>query len=225
MRRSRNAGEKALWARGLRHGGPSRAARGAYPSDSLRFGRHPKERRRVTSRRHAGYVTSICLPTFLPAAAVMHRLACTLATAAGALALGGCATVTGEPTQRVSIVTVDATQRPVDGMRCRVVNASEEYFGNSPMHALSVRRSASDLEIECRRGSLVARGTAVSRGGLGVLQSVLPGGTAMLALDHLTGYRYSYPAEIELRVGEHLVFDASAPRARGLQAETGQGGN
>ena len=153
------------------------------------------------------------------------RLAATLAAACSGLLLGGCATLTNESTQAVSIVTLDAAQRPVEGMRCRVLNGAAEYFGNSPMYGLYVRRSASDLEIECRRGALVARGTAVSRGGLELLQGMLPGGTMMVALDHLTGYRYSYPEHIQLRVGEHLVFDAAAARPRELAADTGPGGN
>lgn len=139
-----------------------------------------------------------------------------------ALLASGCATVTGEPTQRVSIVAVDAEQRPIPGMRCRVANGSAEYYGDSPMRDVPVRRSASDLQIECRRGALVARGTAISRGGMSILQGVLPGGTALVALDHLTGYRYSYPTEIRLRAGEHLVFDLSRPRGE-LQAETPSG--
>ncbi len=138
----------------------------------------------------------------------------------GALLASGCATVTGEPTQRVTIVAVDADNQPLPGMRCRVVNGAAEYFGDSPMRDVPVRRSASDLEIECKRGALIARGTAISRGGLSVLQGVLPGGTALIALDHLSGYRYSYPVEIRVRAGEHLVFDPRAPRGT-LQADTG----
>lgn len=105
------------------------------------------------------------------------------------------------------------------GMRCRVLNGAAEYVGDSPMHDVPVRRSASDLKIECRQGTLLARGTAISRGGLSVLQGVLPGGTVLIMFDHLTGYRYSYPTEIRVRAGEHLVFDRSRPRGE-LQAET-----
>lgn len=148
------------------------------------------------------------------------RLATFAALAAMTLLGAGCATVTGEATQRVSIVAVDGADRPVP-MRCRVINGAAEYFGDAPMHDVLVRRSASNLEIECRRGALVARGTAISRGGVATaLQAVLPGGTAMMAIDHLTGYHYAYPAEIRVRIGEHLVFDRSAPRGE-LQADTG----
>jgi hypothetical protein len=149
------------------------------------------------------------------------RPACLLLLAA---ALSGCATVTGEPLQDVTILTVDAQGQPVDGLRCVATNGRNTWVGNSPMHGLQVRRSASDLEIECRRGAQMARGTAISRGGLrGTSALLMPGGTAMVAVDHISGYRYTYPLLIKLRLGEHLVFDASneiAGRpARGISAE------
>jgi hypothetical protein len=131
---------------------------------------------------------------------------------AATLLLGGCATVNGTPMQAVSIQAVDAFDRPVDGMRCRIVNDAADYFGTTPIFDLQVRRSSSDLEIECRRGSLLARGTAVSSGSM-LASVLLPGGTAALIIDHISGYRYSYPSRLKLRIGEHLVFDddATAP--------------
>lgn len=141
---------------------------------------------------------------------VVHFLSRCLLLPLAALALAGCATVTGTANQGVSIHVVDAYDRPISGVRCHVSNASADYFGDAPMRDLQVRRSASDLVIECHRGSLIARGTAVSRGSVvdGAVKALLPGGTAMLAIDHLSGYRYAYPGWIQLRLGEHLVFDA-----------------
>jgi hypothetical protein len=128
----------------------------------------------------------------------------------GALVLAGCATITGSATQSVNIQVVDALDRSISGWRCQVSNASADYFGDSPIRDLQVRRSSSDLQIECHRGSLTARGTAVSRGPVvaDAVKALLPGGTAMLAIDHLSGYRYAYPDWIRLRIGQHLVFDA-----------------
>jgi hypothetical protein len=134
------------------------------------------------------------------------------------LTAAGCATVTGEARQSISIHAVDAANRPVSGLRCRASNASAEYFGSAPMHGLEVRRSASDLVIECRRGNLVARATAVSRG-TALLAALLPGGTAALVIDHLTGYRYAYPTEVRLRVGQHLIVDPAAKPQERMLAE------
>lgn len=121
----------------------------------------------------------------------------------------GCATVNGTPMQSISVFAVDGLDRPVAGMRCRLANSAADHFGTTPIFDVQVRRSASDLEIECRRGPLLARGTAVSRGSA-LASVVLPGGTAALLIDHLTGYRYAYPTTLRLRVGEHLVFDAAS---------------
>ncbi|MFN7345356.1 MAG: hypothetical protein ACK5VO_06150 [Betaproteobacteria bacterium] len=148
-----------------------------------------------------------------------------LLAACAAVLASGCATVTGEPTQPVSIVVVDQQDRPVADMRCRVSNGSAQYVGNAPMFSVPVRRSSSDLQIECRNGTAVARGTAVSRGGLqGMAAAVLPGGTTALVIDHVTGYRYTYPTSMRLRTGEHLVFDATdnavGRPTRGLLADT-----
>ncbi len=141
------------------------------------------------------------------------------------LLLTGCATLTGSSTQGIHVQAVDALDRPLTGMRCRIINGSAEYFGDTPMFDLQVRRSATDLQIECRRGALVARGTAISRSAIGgALKALLPGGTAMLAVDHLSGYGYTYPKHIRLRAGDHLVFDVDHERrdlsSRGLGAET-----
>lgn len=150
------------------------------------------------------------------------------AAVAVSLALGGCATMTGTPTQAISILTFDANDRPVEGMKCRVINGSAEYFGTSPMYDLKVRRSSSDLAIECRRGALVARGTAVSRGSAvdAAVKAALPGGTAALIVDHVSGYRYAYPSAMRLRVGQHLVFDAGDDAlgrpSRGIQVDAGR---
>jgi hypothetical protein len=129
-----------------------------------------------------------------------------------ALLLGGCATLTGTAEQLIRIQTVDANDRPISGMRCHLSNSRSDYFGDSPLIDLQVRRSSSDLQIECRSHGLVARGTAVSRGktdpAFAVTSLLMPGGSAVFVLDQVSGYSYSYPTWIRLKVGRTLVFDA-----------------
>jgi hypothetical protein len=140
----------------------------------------------------------------------MRRLTVFAIAGAQVALLGACATLTGDPTQVLQIETVDEHGRVVEGMRCHLSNASSEYFGDSPMFGLEVHRSASDLQIACHLGNRVAQGTAVSRGGVrGAANMLLPGGTAYMMIDHLTGYRYTYPTWLRLQVGQKLVFDAS----------------
>ena len=139
--------------------------------------------------------------------------------------LGACATLTGDPTQVLQIETVDERGRVIEGMRCHLSNASSDYFGDSPMLEVEVHRSASNLQIACHLGDRVAEGTAVSRGGVrGAANMLLPGGTAYMVIDHLTGYRYTYPTWLRLQVGQKLVFDASddvsGKPVPGVRAET-----
>jgi len=127
--------------------------------------------------------------------------------------LSGCATITGDPTQVVHIETLDERGQPIEGMRCHLSNASSDYFGDSPLFGLEVHRSSSDLKIACHKGNRVAEGTAVSRSGVrggvtGVANLLFPGGSAYVVVDHLTGYRYTYPTWLRLQIGQKLVFDA-----------------
>jgi len=150
-----------------------------------------------------------------PATAIPIRRASVIGLAVIQVALlGACATITGDPTQVVHVETLDEQGQPIEGMRCHLSNASSEYFGDSPMFNLEVHRSASDLKIDCRRGDRIAEGTAVSRSGLrggitGAANLVLPGGSAYMVIDHLTGYRYAYPTWVRVQIGRKLVFDAS----------------
>lgn len=132
------------------------------------------------------------------------------AVAAVGLQLAGCATLTGDGTQSIQVEAVDEQGQAVTGMRCKFSNMSSDYYADTPVYDLQVHRSASDLNISCRLGDRIAEGRAVSRGGLrGVGAVLLPGGSAYMMIDHLTGYRYTYPAWVRVQVGQKLVFDAS----------------
>lgn len=123
--------------------------------------------------------------------------------------LSGCATLTGEATQKITVQTVDAQDKIVDGMSCRVSNSAADYVGVTPMFDMKVRRSASPLIVECRRdGVALARAVVISRAtDLQPLQMLLPGGTSMMVVDHFSGYIYSYPRWIRVKVGTDMVFD------------------
>lgn len=139
-----------------------------------------------------------------------------VAIAALAVLAGGCATVSGDATQRVSIQTVDAQGRVVEGMSCRVNHTSGEYVGDTPMFDLKVRRSASPLVVECRGdGRPMARALVVPRADAMVpAQMLLPGGSTFMVIDHLSGFMYAYPRWIRLQAGADMVFDRRDERGR-----------
>jgi hypothetical protein len=145
---------------------------------------------------------------------------CTLAAAAAVAT--GCGTVTLPSQQPLQILAFDAADRPVTGMACRISNAIGEWTVSTPAIDVPVRRSHSDLQIECRRGSEVAMGTVAARRD-GLEQALVPFGSVAVAIDHLTGHLYSYPTVVRLRVGQHLRFEFSTEaRAAGLIATVGE---
>ena len=138
--------------------------------------------------------------------------------AAALIFVSGCATITGEATQAISIQTVDANGRPVDGMACRIVNGSAEYMGDTPLFNLQVRRSSTPLVAECKRhGYPLARALIIPRADLvsgSTAQLILPGGSSMLIIDHISGYMYQYPRWIRAQVGADMIFDRNDERGR-----------
>jgi len=134
------------------------------------------------------------------------RVALLVLTAALA---SGCATVTGRATQPVSIQAVDSQGRAIEGMSCRVSNGGREYVGDSPMFDLQVRRSSTPLVVECRgHGRPMARAVLMPRAdSLTAAQMLLPGGSSMLIIDHISGFMYAYPRWVRVQAGADMVFD------------------
>jgi hypothetical protein len=138
-----------------------------------------------------------------------HTLLQRFAIACTALLASGCATMNGNPTQQISIQTVDQQGHVIEGMSCRVSSGAGQYVGNSPMFNLEVRRSSSPLLVECRgNGQPLARAVLISRADvMFAAQMLLPGGTSLMVIDHLTGFMYAYPRWIRLQAGSDMVFD------------------
>jgi hypothetical protein len=134
-----------------------------------------------------------------------------------AFACGGCATISGTARQAVIIQTVDAQGMPVDGMACRVSNGGDaDYHGDSPLFDLNVRRSSLPLVVECRaNGRPMARAVLVPRAAaMQPAQLLLPGGSSLMVIDHVTGFMYAYPRWVRVQVGTDMVFDRRDERGR-----------
>jgi hypothetical protein len=158
-------------------------------------------------------VAWLLLPDHAPVTPVFLR---TTLLALTTLMAGGCATVSGNATHPISIQTVDAEGRAIEGMSCRVNNESAQYVGDSPMFDLKVRRSSMPLVIECRGdGRPMARAVLVPRADAAVAaQILLPGGSSFMVIDHLTGFMYAYPRWVRLQAGADMVFDRRDERGR-----------
>lgn len=135
---------------------------------------------------------------------------------ASAALAAGCATVSTPSTQDITVHALDARERPVAGLECVASNAEGEQRFTSPTATVRVRRSASELQIECRRaGEEVARATVVPRRDW-LEQALLPFGWVAVTVDHMTGHLYTYPIVVRMRLGKHLRFEHS-PEAQASQ--------
>ena len=136
----------------------------------------------------------------------MKRIVDSGACLALALWLGGCSTVTGDFHQKLQIEALDAQNRPVDGMQCRVGSGSSAKSVVTPAADVRVRRSNLPLAVECHRDNLVATATVKSRRER-MEEALLPFGSVGVFVDHLSGSLYAYPTALHLRVGQHLVLE------------------
>jgi hypothetical protein len=138
------------------------------------------------------------------------------------VALAGCATLTGSSTQTIAVSTVDARDRPVKGMTCSLSHQPGTYVFDTPVTEFEIRRSASDLEIECRRGSQIARGTVISHGESSMAHSFIPGGSIATLVDFATGAMYTYPSPLRLKIGQHLRFEPGGEAKATVVATVGE---
>ncbi len=119
--------------------------------------------------------------------------------------LGGCSTLKGDFHQNLQIDTLDAQNRPINGMQCQLGSGTSAKTVVTPA-TVRVHRAMTSLEIECRRDSLVATATVKSRRER-MEEALLPFGSVGIFVDHLSGSLYSYPSTLHLRVGQHLVLE------------------
>ena len=144
-----------------------------------------------------------------------------VATATLLLGLAGCATLTGSSTQTLTLTTVDTKDRPVRGMTCTISYAAGTYVFDTPVTDLEVRRSASDMQIECRRGSQIAKATVISRGDSAMAHSFIPGGSVATLIDYASGAMYTYPSPLKLKIGQHLKFESGGEAKASVVATVG----
>lgn len=129
------------------------------------------------------------------------------AISAASLALSGCATITSNELQMVSVSTKAADGQAVDKANCSLKNDKGAWQSVSPGF-VSVRRSAEDLIVECRKEGL-ADGflRAISRAAGGMFGNIIFGGGIGALIDHNKGTGYDYPDELPVRMGASATVD------------------
>jgi hypothetical protein len=145
-----------------------------------------------------------------------------LASLAALLALTGCASISGEKLQPVSVITVH-DNKEVAGIGCTLTNDAGSWFLTSPA-SVTVHKSTGDLAIDCKKDRYAGNANVVSKSNGAVWGNILIGGGIGYIIDRNTGAGFDYPAnvtivlrQIENAIGSPVVAPA-APAVSAIPA-------
>ena len=120
---------------------------------------------------------------------------------------GGCATITSNEMQTVTLNTLTSKGDRVDQTRCTLKNDKGSWTATSPGNVM-VRRSAEDLNVECTKDGMSAGFLrAISRSAGSMWGNIILGGGIGAIIDHNKGTGYDYPNDLPVRMGESVTLD------------------
>lgn len=121
--------------------------------------------------------------------------------------MSGCATITSTEMQPVTVATHTAEGQPVEQAACSLKNDVGYWKVTSP-GVVSVKRSAEDLMIECKKdGSPDGIARAISRAAGGMWGNIIFGGGIGAIIDHNKGTGYDYPNDLIVKMGQSVTID------------------
>jgi hypothetical protein len=125
----------------------------------------------------------------------------------------GCATITSNEMQTVTLTTKTSKGEVVDKAKCTLKNERGSWQADSP-GVVAVRRSSEDLLVECKKeGHTDGILRAISRAAGGMFGNIIFGGGIGAIIDHSKGTGYDYPDNLPVKMGESVTVDRreSAP--------------
>lgn len=110
----------------------------------------------------------------------------------------GCASITGNTNQNVSVQTRDRNGSEVIGANCELSNSKGKWFVLTP-GTVGVHRSNDDLQVLCRKdGYESGRNSLMSETKGMMFGNIIFGGPIGAAVDHSSGAAYEYPSFFEI---------------------------
>lgn len=132
-----------------------------------------------------------------------NRFLVAAAIAAGALSLGGCATIVDGSTQPISV-----SSAPEEGAQCTLKNSQGTWYLTTP-GSTAVHKTKNDMTITCQKaGFEVGKVVAVSHFGGATFGNILAGGIVGVGIDAASGANYYYESPIVVTLGK---TDAATP--------------
>ncbi|BCM26050.1 hypothetical protein [Methyloradius palustris] len=133
------------------------------------------------------------------------------------LAVTGCASITGEKIQPISLQTIQ-DNKEVQGVGCTLMNDAGKWFVTSP-GSVTVHKSTGDLAIDCSKdGNVVGHETLVSKSNGAVWGNIIAGGGIGYIVDRNTGAGFNYPDNITVVL--HNIENAVGLTTPALPAAT-----
>lgn len=112
-----------------------------------------------------------------------------------ALIMSGCASVTGNKLQPVSIQTIE-DNKEVAGAGCTLTNDAGKWFVTTP-GSVTIQKSTGDLAVDCRKeNDSVGHENVVSKANGAVWGNIILGGGVGYIVDRNTGAGFDYPAVV-----------------------------
>ena len=123
--------------------------------------------------------------------------------------VSACASITGETTQPVSLVTKDHTGNTVEGATCSIRNDKGAWEAKSPSF-VTVSRSSEDLIVECKKAGMQDGSLkGISRAAGSMWGNIVFGGGVGALVDHSRGAGYNYPDILPVVMGKSVIIDRS----------------
>ncbi|WUR12605.1 hypothetical protein E7V67_023395 [[Empedobacter] haloabium] len=146
-----------------------------------------------------------------------------LIIAAAALALTGCASITGNKAQPLTVTTT-FENKEIAGVSCTLSNDAGNWTVTTPGTA-TVNKSTAALVINCKQDTLIGNSSLESSANVNVWGNIIVGGVIGYVVDRQTGAGFDYPntVAVALRpIGTPAapVAPAAAPAARTTATET-----
>jgi hypothetical protein len=113
-----------------------------------------------------------------------------------AVAMAGCASITGNKLQPVSVQTIQDNSE-VAGAGCTLTNDAGKWFVTTP-GSVTIQKSTGDLAVDCSKdeGKMVGHENIVSKANGGVWGNIILGGGIGYVVDRNTGAGFDYPPSI-----------------------------
>lgn len=135
------------------------------------------------------------------------------------IAFSGCATITSNEMQTLSINTKSLNGQAIEKVNCTLKNDKGSWEAATPGF-VNVRRSSEDLMVECKKeGAPDGFLRAISRAAGGMFGNIIFGGGIGAIIDHNKGTGYNYPDELPVKMGESVTVDRQQQNAANTQAQ------